>query len=149
MRVLLLLISGWCACVYTRVYVCLITVNPEPLPYAIHFDDLHALSVLTAIIALLNIQLTDTAEGFILISGNTNIYCLQYSRACWCRCNVVHARTIPFSGIQFSKASLGTRLRLDDSGCESLLQKTLTQPDFYWVEGLFPGVKPPGREVNY
>jgi len=45
-------------------YICLITVNPETLLYAIHFDELHALSVPTAITARLSIQLTDTAEGF-------------------------------------------------------------------------------------
>ena len=66
-----------CLCMY----VCLITVSPEPLLYAIHFDDLRVLSVRTTITAQLNIQLTDSAEGFILIGGNTNIYCLQYSRA--------------------------------------------------------------------
>ena len=48
-------------------YICLKTVNPEPLLYAIHFDDLHALSVPTAITARLSIQLTDAAEGFVLI----------------------------------------------------------------------------------
>ena len=51
-----------CLCVY--MYICLITVNPETLLYAIHFDELHALSVPTAITARLSIQLTDTAEGF-------------------------------------------------------------------------------------
>jgi hypothetical protein len=104
----------------------LITVNPEPLLYAIHFDGLHALSVPTAITARLSIQPTDTAEDFILISGNTNIYC----RACWCRGNVVHPGTVPFSGIQDSKSGVGTRLRSDDWGFESLLQKTLSQPPF-------------------
>jgi hypothetical protein len=138
MQVLIWLISGCCAC------VCLITVNPEPLLYAIHFDDLHDLSVPTAITARLSIQQIDTAEGFILISGNTNIYCLLHGRACWCRGNVVHALTIPFSGLQDSKAGVGTRLPLDSSGCEFLLQRTLTQPPFYWVQGPFPGGKAAG-----
>jgi len=122
--------------------VSLITVNPEPLLYAIHFDDLHALSVPTAITVRLIIQPTDTAEGFILFSGNTNIYCLQYGRACCYRGNVIHAGTVPFSGIQDSKSGVGTRLRSDDWGFESLLQKTLSQPPFYWVQWLFPGGKP-------
>jgi len=126
-------------------YVCLVTVNAQPLLCAIHFGDLHAVSVPTAITARLSIQLTDTAEGFIHIDGNTNIYCLQYGRTCWCRGNV-HARTFPVSVSQDSHAAMGTRLQLDDSGCESLLKKTPTQPPFYWVQGFFPGGKAAGMQ---
>jgi hypothetical protein len=129
--------------------VCLITANPETLLYAIHFDDFHDRLVPTAITARLSIQLTETAEGFIFISDSTNIYCLQYGRACWCRGNVVHAHTTPFSGIQDSKAGVDIRLHLDDSGCESLLQKTLTQPPFKCVQGFSAGGKAAGTRSLY
>jgi hypothetical protein len=56
----------------------------------------------------------------------------------------MHARTFPVTGNQDSKAGMGTRLRFDDSGFESLLQKMLIQPPFYWVQGFFPGGKAAG-----
>jgi hypothetical protein len=59
----------------------------------------------------------------------------------------MHARTFPVPGNQDSKAGIGSRLRFDYSGFESLLQKTLIQPPFYRVQGFFPGGKAVGVRI--
>lgn len=148
MRVLLSLISGWYACVCT--YVCLITVNPEPLFHAIHFDDLHVFSVPATITARLNIQLTDTPlrTSSLLVATQISIV---YNTIEHIDVGVTytHARTFPVTVSRDTQAGMGTRLRLDESGCESLPQKTPTQPPFIGYKSSFLGVKLPGREVYH